>query len=254
MYTLAEKTPVLEQEDGQLVLRAWNIHSNSYRDIPLITEDGAQPQIGLDHITSSEGSVSRDGSHYRWVAWEDGKVRSVNLTSGVVRELFTLDLSHYNSGESKFFFTDTSVFVLDVNAKRDELKFSHYIASLTARKQTTSLLKASPMWIGYECHAISSETSPLTPHGSRCTTAEGIFGTLALSPVSAPPISSVRSLSCQWSRLRRWLHLREVPSRRSVRAVTVRSWRQCRQLQLMPSGSTQCHQLFECAAAGEELS
>ena len=187
MYTLAEKTPVLEQEDGQLVLRAWNIHSNSYRDIPLITEDGAQPQIGLDHITSSEGSVSRDGSHYRWVAWEDGKVRSVNLTSGVVRELFTLDLSHYNSGESKFFFTDTSVFVLDVNAKRDELKFSHYIASLTARKQTTSLLKASPMWIGYECHAISSETSPLTPHGSRCTTAEGIFGTLALSPVSAPP-------------------------------------------------------------------
>lgn len=134
IYTMAEKTPVLEQEDGQLVLRAWSIHSNSYRDIPLTAEDGTQPQISLDHITSSEGSVSRDGSHYRWVAWEDGKVRSVDLASGVVQELFTIDLSHYSGGESRFFFTDTSVFVLDVNAKRDELKFSRY--SITNGKKT----------------------------------------------------------------------------------------------------------------------
>lgn len=125
MYTLAYQSPVSDPEERVPVLRAWNTKSGEHVVIPLISEDGAEAQLTPDYTTSVHGHLSEDGASYRWVQVMDGKVRSVDLTSGVVSELFDVELAQLR-GESAFVVTENSVFVLNANEARDPLIFSRY--------------------------------------------------------------------------------------------------------------------------------
>lgn len=136
IYILAFKTSTSNSQNTTPVLRVWDSISSAYKDIPLISEDGEPLAIDSEDIdlAAEAGSMNSDNSLYYWVSWRDGKVRAVNLSSGITRELFTVDIS-YARGQSQFFLTDNKVFVLDVKDDRQEMVFASYSIPSGTKKE-----------------------------------------------------------------------------------------------------------------------
>ncbi|MCV0010249.1 hypothetical protein [Mobiluncus mulieris] len=125
MYTLATRKPVDYSNEGTQVLREWNIYDGSYREFPLVLEDGKPAHVKGNDIEALDGGLSLDKKTYYWVSWKDGKLRSVDLTTRVVKEVLTLKLSQFD-GNMRCIVAGNFLFVLDEFPKSDRLRFSRY--------------------------------------------------------------------------------------------------------------------------------
>lgn len=122
---LAFEAPVEQPELRIPVMRTWNVDTGEHHVTPLRDENQNPANLTLDDVMSLQGLVSDNGAHYRWVTLY-GKVYSVELSTGVVHELFDLGLTQPNGGQSQFIVTEHAIFVLDVHTERRPMEFSRY--------------------------------------------------------------------------------------------------------------------------------
>ena len=115
---------------GSPVLRVWDTTTGEHSVLPLVNKSGEKLVVTLDDLSHNPGTVI-DRTTYVWVDWccdsSPARVLATDLTTGVTTHRFDLALSSPEMGESQFVFTESSIFVLDVNQDIGAaLDFSRY--------------------------------------------------------------------------------------------------------------------------------
>lgn len=133
MYTLAEKYFFDYPENSEQVLRSWNIASGEHKYIPLKFNNLDAAYFEENDSGEEQGSLTDSASAFLWASFIDGSVNTLDLATGTVSHLFTINLSDPRS-DSQFFVTEDDILVLDIDEERDLLTLSNY--NIQTQKKT----------------------------------------------------------------------------------------------------------------------